>query len=66
MKLESYVMFFCCFPDLPLVYFVNGKIGKNKLITDDEIDLGQVWCYPEVDLLHPEKLEVLHHKNLIT
>ena len=44
--------------DLPQVYFVyqkiigEGKIRKGlgllsgRLITDDEIDLGQVYCYP--------------------
>ena len=35
--------------DLPQVYFVNqkklgkGKLGKCRLITDDETDLGQVY-----------------------
>ena len=51
-------------PDLPQFYFVNGKkLGKGKLgqgkakssftvsgrlITDDEIDLGQIYCEPGV------------------
>ena len=48
--------------DLPQVYFVNQKIGKGKsgtlitdfsgsLITNDEIDLGQVYGCGEFNFL---------------
>ena len=29
--------------DLPQVYFVNDKKFSDRLITDDEIDLGQIY-----------------------
>ena len=39
-------------PDLPLVYFVNEKFGEGGgLITDDEIDLGQVYSVAGVSKL---------------